>query len=483
MNNRVFIGLLTVLLLPLFFVNVRDSHDWGDDFAQYLLQAENMVESKSQLETGYLYDTRFPVVAPPAYPAGFPLLLAPVYASYGHSIWHYDLLITLFLVLFCLLMGAYFRQEFSAAASALLVIAFAWNEWTLDFKTNILSDIPFAFFLLACTMAYTTLQGRRGVVVTGLLAGCLLLLRGAGIVFLAAALVHSSYRWIRNKDKHPIIAAILLVAIALACSFLINRLFHIPSSGFFGFYGDAFAGGKILEAAGSNLYYYMEVFKAFFEPRMDEWKFIAKGLAWIAFLLLIIGVAYSLRRKRSFMDVLTGCYLLLILLYPYGAGGFRFLLPIVPFLFIYMATRPAVADCRSLAGEGNAGCLLAALIIAYEPALEEVLKHRKDIPEGPQRKESAEMLDHLRSQVKPGEVVMFIKPKALALYARVKTCSTVHTQSAADVKAVCANLGVNFLLQTGDAADKPMEQFIASYPQNVALQWENSRFRLYKVKL
>ena len=254
MNNRVFFLVLIALLLPLFFINVKDSHDWGDDFAQYLLQAENMVEGKPQLETGYVYDKRFPVVAPPAYPAGFPLLLAPVYATQGHSIWHYELLITFFLFLFCLLMGAYFRREFSAAAAILMVLLFAWNEWTLYFKTNILSDLPFAFFLLASTVAYITLEGRRAVLVTGLLAGYMLLLRGAGIVFLAAVGLHAAIRWIRKKDKQSMISALLLMAIALASSFAVNRLFQIPSSGFFGFYGEAFSGGNLLESAGRNLY-------------------------------------------------------------------------------------------------------------------------------------------------------------------------------------------------------------------------------------
>jgi hypothetical protein len=76
---------------------------------------------------------------------------------------------------------------------------------------------------------------------------------------------------------------------------------------------------------------------------------------------------------------------------------------------------------------------------------------------------------------------MFKKPKALALYSHVKTCSTVHDQQASDVASVCDHLGVGFLLLTKDAADAPLESFIRAYPGRVALQWQNDHFTFYKV--
>ena len=40
------------LLLPLFYINVKDSHDWGDDFAQYFIQARNILEGRPQTDNG-----------------------------------------------------------------------------------------------------------------------------------------------------------------------------------------------------------------------------------------------------------------------------------------------------------------------------------------------------------------------------------------------------------------------------------------------
>ena len=47
--------ILILLLLPVFFINVTDSHDWGGDFAQYISQAKNIVEGNPHYETGYIF--------------------------------------------------------------------------------------------------------------------------------------------------------------------------------------------------------------------------------------------------------------------------------------------------------------------------------------------------------------------------------------------------------------------------------------------
>src|SRR5665213_140532 len=94
-NARIY-ALLVVLLIPLFFINIRDSHDWGDDFAQYIQQAINSTKGIPQSESGYIYNREIDIVARPV---GFPLMLAPVYMVFGNSIKAFSVTITLFLFL------------------------------------------------------------------------------------------------------------------------------------------------------------------------------------------------------------------------------------------------------------------------------------------------------------------------------------------------------------------------------------------------
>src|SRR4026207_2431189 len=56
---------------------LRDNHQWGDDFAQYIAHAQNLVNGKPYIDTGHLNDVSA-VPAPLAYPPVTPLLLAPI---------------------------------------------------------------------------------------------------------------------------------------------------------------------------------------------------------------------------------------------------------------------------------------------------------------------------------------------------------------------------------------------------------------------
>ena len=103
---------VALICLPAFFINIKSSHDWGDDFAQYIHQAKNITAGIPQQQTGYIYNPEFHHLGPPAYPVGFPLLLAPVYAIFGNSIKHFDIYISFFLLGFALLMFYFLHKHY-----------------------------------------------------------------------------------------------------------------------------------------------------------------------------------------------------------------------------------------------------------------------------------------------------------------------------------------------------------------------------------
>src|SRR6185436_14386507 len=191
LKKYLLLPLLAVLCIPLFFLNMRDNHDWGDDFAQYILQAKNIAEGKSQAATGFISDEKLPAISPKAYPSGFPLMLAGIYAWKGNSILAFSYLITTFLFLLCLVMFIFFRRYFSGLASLLLVLIFAYNPWTLNAKAEILSDIPFSFFFLGATLLYLNRTASVTMtLLTGIACGIMISIRAAGFVFLVSVLIH-----------------------------------------------------------------------------------------------------------------------------------------------------------------------------------------------------------------------------------------------------------------------------------------------------
>ena len=69
------------LLLAIFTFNaltLRQGHYWGDDFALYVHEGENIAQSQPLGDTGYVYNAREAYYGPRVYPPVFPALLAPV---------------------------------------------------------------------------------------------------------------------------------------------------------------------------------------------------------------------------------------------------------------------------------------------------------------------------------------------------------------------------------------------------------------------
>ena len=58
----------------------------GDDYAQYIKEASNIAHGIPYYRSNYIFNPLNPDYAPPAYPPGFPLLLAPVVNVFGIAI-------------------------------------------------------------------------------------------------------------------------------------------------------------------------------------------------------------------------------------------------------------------------------------------------------------------------------------------------------------------------------------------------------------
>jgi hypothetical protein len=65
-------------------LSIRDGQPWGDDFAQYIAHARNLVEGRPYGDVGVLRAGQF--LGPAEYPPVFPLMLAPVYCLFGPNL-------------------------------------------------------------------------------------------------------------------------------------------------------------------------------------------------------------------------------------------------------------------------------------------------------------------------------------------------------------------------------------------------------------
>ena len=114
MKRKALEYLLVVLILsPLLMINIRNSHDWGDDFAGYIMEARNIAEGKPFYETKMVPQDYMPSYAPQYYSYGFPLLLSPVIKVFGVNFKALDMYMSLWLVLWGVLVFYYLRSRVS----------------------------------------------------------------------------------------------------------------------------------------------------------------------------------------------------------------------------------------------------------------------------------------------------------------------------------------------------------------------------------
>src|ERR1039457_6844132 len=172
--------ILFVLCLPLFFINIRNSHDWGDDFAQFIYQAKNLAQGNPQSEPCYLDENTN--LSNPIY-IGFSLILAPVYYFYGINILAFSILITSILFILCFALFAFYKKYFTNLISILLGLIFAYNPYTLNFKMEIMTDIPFALMMMLILLVYYRINQCKyfNYFLLGILTGFLVSIRTVGV--------------------------------------------------------------------------------------------------------------------------------------------------------------------------------------------------------------------------------------------------------------------------------------------------------------
>ena len=145
--KKTYWSLFLLFFVGVFLINIKSTHDWGDDFAQYLHQAKNIVQGIPQSQTGYIINPDYSLLGPPAYTMGFPLLLSLVYPIFDGNITAYNYLMSFFLLLCGLVLFAILQTQTRKPFAALAAIMLIYLPYLLNFKMEILSDLPFAVLL------------------------------------------------------------------------------------------------------------------------------------------------------------------------------------------------------------------------------------------------------------------------------------------------------------------------------------------------
>ncbi|MEL6132899.1 MAG: hypothetical protein AAFR59_05995, partial [Bacteroidota bacterium] len=136
----------------------QNGHNWGGDFAAYLMQGEAIAKGDWELleaQATFRHDYSIPRDSPEYYPWGFPLLMAPFLSgdTIPWTLLKYVMMVYYLGALWIFLL--WISKQLFLPQLWLLGIFWAVHPFMIDFKDQILSDYPFLFWSI---LALYTMQ-------------------------------------------------------------------------------------------------------------------------------------------------------------------------------------------------------------------------------------------------------------------------------------------------------------------------------------
>jgi hypothetical protein len=416
-------GFMTLLLvyIVLGIATLTADHSWGDDWAQYVVHARNLVAGLPYGDTGYIFNPDAPNVGPPEYPPGLPLLLAPVIAAFGTNI------IALKLVCFgCLVAALPFAYRalsisFGKIIAAIAVLFFALHDQVWALREEIGSQAPYILFsMLALWYAAreTTLHPRswsaaRAGLWVGSLTYASVACRSIGIALLPALLF---YGWGRQK---PVQWFVGVIGSFLLLILLQEWLIVTPPT-----YASELKMPGVGLILGNLQGYWFAL----------GWLFrLPLGLSQVASTVVIVLAAvgtWSVYMRRdpataavADMRTLAGrvplavwyllAYLAALILASIAPNA-RYLLPVLPIIVALAATGVAHFAKRVTHPRRYAIATACAVLLYYTALHVSAAKLRAD--QLATCESCNELYAFVRAETPPDAVIAFAKPRALALF-------------------------------------------------------------------
>ncbi len=471
-------AVVIVLVAGWYLASTRKGHDWGDDFALYISHARNLAEGRPYADTGYIYNPRFASLSPRTYPPVLPLLLAPVYHLCGLDLFALKVEMVLLFAAFLAVFYLTFRDELPAPYLLAVLLLLALNPYLWDYKDRIMSEVPFllftylVFLLLARAHDETRSPGGRRLAAVG--AGAALYLacgtRSVGIVLVPCVLAEG---WLRRRRPGRVTPWVLAV---FAAGVAAQRLL-LP---FDGSYFDQLVLDPVL--FGRNALWLVKAVGLY----ADNGSSVAGVLLSAAAIggLGLLGCLDRARRGITCREVFVVLYPAILLIWPSAESTPRFLLPLAPLVLVYVCQAlRQLGAWRGPAWERvPAGVLAAGVLALY------VFGYSRadfgSLREGIGKKESMELFEFVRHRTPPDAVVLFQKPRAMALLTG-RRCSALHVpRDDEDLWRYLQTIGASYAVADRDLfarTPNPLRRFAKRHPERLREVYRNADFTVYAV--
>lgn len=460
---------------------LRRGHEWGDDWAWYVLQARSIVEGTTDEFIAISDFTNYQSTShlgPLAYPWGYPLILVPFYVLNGISPMTLKIPGLIFYAGFLLVLYLFASSRFTRTGSLLFVSLFAFNPMLIEFLDYILSDIPFLFFS-TLTLYLVTREGQRGWMHYASIGAAIFFttfLRATGLLLLACFLAVEFFKLLaRRKDREfvkRIVVNSFIVCAAFALLWSANALVF-PGG------GESYLSqykNLTVDLVKGFIGAYFKVFGGFFGS--GAWAH--QYLYYFVLVFALLG-AWIRRKNEPFFLWFFAVWMLVHITYPYWQGA-RYIFPLLP-IFIYFAFQGMkfavgkLSEKYQPAGQWFFYGFWLALVgyflwVSGTSAYGNVQTGRQI--NGPFDPYSMEVYDWVERKTPPDSVLIFYKARAMRLMTNHPTIM---------INECDGMLKGDYLIlskKVGENNQVPPEQ-IASCNLPIDKVFDNRRFIIYEI--
>jgi hypothetical protein len=471
------IGAVTMLAALAIFsiVSLPTGIDWGDDFAMYIHHAKNIAEGLPYTATGYIYNPHNPGIGPAAYPPGYPLLLAPIYWRFGLDVQAMRFEIVAFLVADVALIARLFWNQLGAPLTLMLVALVGFNPRVWELSSQILSDIPYLFFCLAALLQILRLERDRSAItsmraiVLGITCWLAYATRTAGLVLVATAVVSDLYvsrrltRWsITVVGVFAALAILQRIIVGSTDSYL-DQLVLDP--------------GSLRDVIVLNLKNYVLILATLFGTESKDP--VALALTFVCLTLGAIGFVRVARRGPNALVTFSAIYTAVLIVWP-NFQGVRFLLPLLP-VYVFFVIRGT--ECLMQAGQPwmrAAAGVTAALIMAIFYANFYLHAYYGPIKDGAFESSAQAMFATIRQDTSADSVVVFVKPRALALFTDRRSSAYFSPADASELIEYLRGINASYVV-VGPMDVEWSNRYIVPDTRHFAPVWSNARYTILQV--
>lgn len=466
--------------ISLFYLfTVRKGTHWGDDWTMYVHHTKNMVEGKAYAHSVFIYNPQYPTYSPKSYPPGYPVLLIPVYLTWGLNIQALKIFTMLFFMASLFLMILLFEKEYGEWTTLLLLIVFGMSPFCWDFKENILSDFPLLFFVLLSVLLISKFKKEGSPVIGDIVIGFVVFLTYAikplGGLFIPALWM---YDWIRFKKITK-----STIRISAVCLFLVivlqlvmnsaNSYIDIVSS----VYGNMSI-RDILSFVYDKSFLYIKNFADLWVISVEQNPLTIAVVYGYLFLSFFTGLLiYRLIKNQSAVDWFILFWILTVLLFP-GYQGVKYFLPILPFMIIYVLYPIARLTHRWLRLVVYT-LVLTPLLFFY--SITYLNAEWKNNRWGIHEPTSQHMLEFIKSNTPEDAVIVSYKPRAVALYTNRPSVMYHYTEDKNNLMQYLKDINTRYAL-TGITYDAYFDDWVASDTTHFELIYQSDYLRLFKIK-